>query len=291
MTRCKYAINNRIVAKAIHVTSESECSRRFGSNAKVKLVTGTVIGVVNKPTATGRSSWHVKGRFDIGGGTMKVATLNVRSVKMAPSESANDATEGTESGDQTGEGGNTGVVSRSNEAVEESTGNQIENSNRIEPNRNNNDSDDSDSGFLSANEDEQILLWGSSGTASVESVEDADEDDGREKPVGTSHGVDWFKYKNPNNLPLNGAVRPLKWHIRLATGETIHEGSDVNRSILPIDYFFHSFPEDQTRHAILQTNINLMRNNKRLMTREEFYKLLGILILITRFEFTSRATL
>ena len=291
MTRCKYAINNRIVAKAIHVTSQSECSRRFGSNAKVKLVTGTVIGVVNKPTATGRSSWHVKGRFDIGGGTMKVATLNVRSVKMAPSESANDATEGTESGDQTGEGGNTGVVSRSNEAVEESTGNQIENSNRIESNRNNNDSDDSDSGFLSANEDEQILLWGSSGTASVESVEDEDEDDGREKPVGTSHGVDWFKYKNPNNLPLNGAVRPLKWHIRLATGETIHEGGDVNRSILPIDYFFHSFPEEQTRHAILQTNINLMRNNKRRMTREEFYKLLGILILITRFEFTSRATL
>ncbi len=77
MRGCKYAINDRINAKAIHVTSESECSRRFGSNAKVKLVNGVVIGVVNKPTATGRSSWHVKGRFDIGDGTMKVATLNV----------------------------------------------------------------------------------------------------------------------------------------------------------------------------------------------------------------------
>ena len=77
----------------------------------------------------------------------------------------------------------------------------------------------------------------------------------------------------------------------MPTGETIHEGSNINWSILPIDYFFHSFPDEQTRYTVLQTNINLLRNDKRLMTREEFYKLLGILILITRFEFTSRASL
>ena len=124
-----------------------------------------------------------------------------------------------------------------------------------------------------------------------EDEDDDDENEGGDKPVGTFHEVDWYKHNNQNKLPLNGAVRPLKWSIRLATGDTIHESGDVNRSILPIDYFFHSFPEEQTRHTILQTNINLLMNNKRPMTRAEFYKVLGILILITRLEFTSRASL
>ena len=74
MRGCKYAINDRVVAKALHVTSESECSRRFGSNAKVKLVNGVVIGVVNKPKQTGRNSWHVKGQFYIGGGASVTST-------------------------------------------------------------------------------------------------------------------------------------------------------------------------------------------------------------------------
>ena len=56
MKQCKYAINDCLNAKVFHVTSEAECSQQFGSNAKVKLVNGVVIGVVNKPTATGRNN-------------------------------------------------------------------------------------------------------------------------------------------------------------------------------------------------------------------------------------------
>ena len=90
--------------------------RRFGSNAKSKLVNGVVVGVVNKPTATGRSSWYVKGRFDVGGGTMKVGVLHVRSVKEAPSESPNDAI-------VTSEGG--GDPGGSNEVVETNGANSM----------------------------------------------------------------------------------------------------------------------------------------------------------------------
>ena len=39
------------------------------------------------------------------------------------------------------------------------------------------------------------------------------------------------------------------------------------------------------------TNIQLVLKRKREMNRPDFYKLLGIIILITRFEFTSRASL
>ena len=45
---------------------------------------GVVIGVLNKLTQIRRNSWHVKVLFDIDGSTMKVATLNVRLVKMVP---------------------------------------------------------------------------------------------------------------------------------------------------------------------------------------------------------------
>ena len=102
MSQCKYKVNDRIRAKALHVTSEAECSRRFGSNFKAKLLNGQVISVENKPTKTGRISWHVRAKYDLGGGTSKVTTLNVRSVKALPVES-NGSVSGGE-GISSGEG-------------------------------------------------------------------------------------------------------------------------------------------------------------------------------------------
>ena len=90
---------------------------------------------------------------------------------------------------------------------------------------------------------------------------------------------------------MNGALKPIKWQIRLATGDTIVQSGDVNKEISPLDYFFHSFPEEQTLLCIRLTNIQLQKKNRNVMTREEFYKLLGLLILMTRFEFTRRSSL
>ena len=42
-----------------------------------------VITNVNKPTATGRESWFVCGRFHLGDGQTKLHKLSVRSVKKA----------------------------------------------------------------------------------------------------------------------------------------------------------------------------------------------------------------
>ena len=69
---------------------------------------------------------------------------------------------------------------------------------------------------------------------------DEGEDENGEKPIGTCNQIDCFKYKNPK-LPLNSAVQPLRWSIRLKTEETIHEGGNINCwSIVPFDYFLHS---------------------------------------------------
>ena len=112
--------------------------------------------------------------------------------------------------------------------MQDSNENEIENSNRIESNR---DGNDSDAGFISAHsqssdrEDEiemppleQQILDNTQQTMNNAADEDLfesdtetddDENEDGEKPVCKIHEVDWWKYNNPNKLPLNGAVRPI----------------------------------------------------------------------------------
>ena len=77
---------DRIVAKATHVTSLAECTRRYGRNNKSKMINGKVLSLYNKKTATGRNSRHVRALFDLGGGSTKVADLNIRSIQAVPEE-------------------------------------------------------------------------------------------------------------------------------------------------------------------------------------------------------------
>ena len=81
---------------------------------------GVVTQVVNKPAVTGRASWHVKACFDIGGGTMKEAVLNVRSVKMAPPESTNDTVFNGEGDAVCRENDSDALVTDQNQQVQES---------------------------------------------------------------------------------------------------------------------------------------------------------------------------
>ena len=67
----KKTIGGKISALASHVTHLSECHRRYGSNAKTKRVSGTVLSVEIRPTKTGRSSTWIHAEFDFGGRTKK----------------------------------------------------------------------------------------------------------------------------------------------------------------------------------------------------------------------------
>ena len=80
--RC--TIGTKIKTKAVHVTSMSECLRRYGANKKNIIIIGTVLEVEIglKATALGRRRTFLVARFDLGGGDMKVATINIRSVKL-----------------------------------------------------------------------------------------------------------------------------------------------------------------------------------------------------------------
>ena len=80
--RC--TIGTKIKTKAVRVTSLDNCLRCYGANKKTIILVGTVLEVEIglKATALGRRRNFVVARFDLGGGAMKVATINIRSVKL-----------------------------------------------------------------------------------------------------------------------------------------------------------------------------------------------------------------
>jgi hypothetical protein len=71
----------KVHALACHVTDLAKYQRRYGSNAKTKLVNGRVVAVHNIPTATGRISAKIKAMYMLDKETTMEAELNIRSVK------------------------------------------------------------------------------------------------------------------------------------------------------------------------------------------------------------------
>ena len=58
--------------------------------------------------------------------------------------------------------------------------------------------------------------------------------------LSTNHEYNWYKYNNPDNLPLNGRVRAKKWGIWLPAGDRFDQSGDISKYYSPMDYFsFH----------------------------------------------------
>ncbi len=75
-------IGATVHALAAHVTALYECTRRYGSNNRKKLLDGVVIRVDTKRTQTGRSSTTVVAEYQLGSdGVTKTKEINIRSVK------------------------------------------------------------------------------------------------------------------------------------------------------------------------------------------------------------------
>ena len=58
--------------------------------------------------------------------------------------------------------------------------------------------------------------------------------------LSTNHEYNWYKYNNPDNLPLNGCVRAKKWVIWLPSGDHLYRSGDISKDYSPMDCFsFH----------------------------------------------------
>ena len=80
--------------------------------------------------------------------------------------------------------------------------------------------------------------------------------------LSTNHEYNWYKYNNPDNLPLNGRVRDKKWRIRLPSGDRLDQSGDISKDYLPMDNFFFSFPSEQIKLTIRLTNSCLHEKGK-----------------------------
>ena len=73
----------RVIAKACHVTTLSECSRRYGSNSNRKLLIGVVFKISGDKLASGHLRMSLHARFDLEGGILKFSEINLRSCRLA----------------------------------------------------------------------------------------------------------------------------------------------------------------------------------------------------------------
>ena len=76
-------IGASVEAKAMFVTSLAECSRRYGTNAKPKVVPGVVVafGQGSAPPGRSRATTFIVADFFFGDNEVKLGKLNIRSVK------------------------------------------------------------------------------------------------------------------------------------------------------------------------------------------------------------------
>ena len=75
-------VGNIVVVKVLHVTSMSECSRRYGANKLSKILKGVVVDATTTTSLrTNQTSTTVTADYNLSGGTIKRATMNARGLK------------------------------------------------------------------------------------------------------------------------------------------------------------------------------------------------------------------
>jgi hypothetical protein len=77
MSHTRQIVGSVVHAKAIHVTNEAECGRRYGQNKSTKLVQGHVAEVHNGLSWTGRNQCFLTCDFNFGLGVSKRKKLNI----------------------------------------------------------------------------------------------------------------------------------------------------------------------------------------------------------------------
>ena len=267
------AIGARITAKAIHVTNGAECSRRYGANRTKKMLPGVVLDIINNVTETGRKSCSVVGEFNLGGGCMKRATLNIRSIQiMAPTPTPTPVIPS---------------VFPSTLSPRPSPGPSPRPTPPPPP-------------PLSLPSPLRLPPPpGSPGSPAINPADTASPNTAvnlfppvRELPVATKHGTDWFKDDAALKIPFNDReCKEKNWSIEDNLQNTHGPGSDVYRRLSRLDYFLLMFPPKQLTKMLQLTNRNLLEHQKRTTTTGELLKMFGVMILTTRYEFTSRASL
>jgi hypothetical protein len=292
-------VGGKIKAKAMHVTNAAEAQRRYGSLWKKKWIAGVVVEceAVKKPENQ-RLSWYVLGAYDFGEGIIKRKRLNMCSVKILdfvqstppaaeiadggvahPTDMETEATRQSESAA-------TAATAATTTAAATSTVDAIFHDARSRP-----PEEEEETETETEQEQEPERARVPRVQPSVPPSVPPSPATTVGGPTAVAHEMDWFTDDAATLLPINGTFPVRTWSVRTLVGSTISEGSDKSYAMDPVDYFLLMFPPDQLEVTCRVTNQELNRDGRKTTTTGEILKLFGVLILLTRFEFTDRASL
>lgn len=278
----RYVVGARVQAKAHHITALSECHRRYGALAKTKLVNGTVVSVDTAPSSSNkRTVTLITADYELGGGTVKRFQLNSRGVKLAEATSLSETTT------QPVTALVTGGVEPINEAnaVAAPPAAGVSNEAMLEMLQS---SDEEEDGVRETVQTPRTPVQ--TPVASPASGYDTTPEERRH--VALVHSIRWRR-TSITEPPLNGAVNPRLWSVRNVIGEVLIPGANsaAINGMSPIDFFLLMFPPKQLLHMVDLTNAELLKLDLQPTNTSEILKFFGVLILMTSFEFTSRASL
>lgn len=107
-------------------------------------------------------------------------------------------------------------------------------------------------------------------------------------PTATSHGRDWFV--GDVTAPLNGPVTEIPWSVRGPLHQVISDGH-APQGMKPIDFFLYMFPPSHLQKIAEATSARLVRKAHKPTTVAEILRFFGVLVLMTRTEFSDRRSL
>ena len=268
-------VGSMVEAKACQVTNLAECACHYGSNSKTKRVQGIVTHVeVIKNSTTNRTTTFVMAAYDLGGTTICPCRLNIRSVKAVPTPTAatvptgGDALLGSADGDSTTTEVSTQPTatlptleapSNTNTSLEQPT---VAVARTTPP--------------LTTKNDDTVI---------------ANNDTPLPEAAATVHEQEWFVDDPATKLPVNGNYHSRNWAVKTRMGYMLGHGGDHQNSYSCLEYFLMLFPPQQLQFILQLTNNELAMARKNYTTAGEIVKFLRVMLLVTRFEFGSRASL
>jgi hypothetical protein len=126
--------------------------------------------------------------------------------------------------------------------------------------------------------------------AKEEQVQSDDDSASDNNPSVTTDNIPWYTEMEYCESNINGSVNPIEWSFKDEMGEDMSEDDDVGSEWSVLDYFLACFSPNAMKHILYLTNKKLEEDEQPEMGMGELLKFFGVLILITRFEFSNHRT-
>ena len=250
----RHIVGSMVEAKACHVTNLAECLRHYGSNSKTKRVQDIVTHVeVIKTSTTNRTTTFVTATYDLGGMMIRPCRWRIAGVNRRRFDD-NESSDATNS-HITYVGGP--VEHQHIFGTTYSGGGK---------------------GNTTLNYQKQQQCHANNNTPLPEAA-------------ATVHDQEWFVDDPATKLPVNGNYHSRNWAVKTRIGYMLGRGGDHQNSYPCLEYFLMLFPPEQLQLILQLTNNKLAMARKNYTMAGEIVKFFGVMLLVTRFEFGSRASL